>query len=59
MSNKSSKGFNGTPKAKERRKSAITRLEAQLKSGKKAASELLEADIKRINKELEVLKTRI
>jgi hypothetical protein len=68
MSNKSTKGFNGTPKARTRRNGVISRLEAQLKSGKKPAkkeagsskgmTELTELDTKRINKELEILKLR-
>jgi hypothetical protein len=67
MSNKSTKGFNGTPKARTRRSGVITRLEFQLKSGnkpskeenRKGMTELTDLDIKRINKELGVLKTRI
>jgi hypothetical protein len=59
MANGSQKKFNGTPKARTRRNLVITRLEAQLKSGKKSQGELVEADIKRINKELEVLKSRV
>lgn len=64
MSNKSTKGFNGTPKARTRRDGVISRLEAQLKSEKKPVkkgsgmTELVDADIKRIKKELDVLKSR-
>jgi hypothetical protein len=58
-------------KTVERRKKTIERLEKQLKSGKKPLrnergktelkkkTELSELDIKRISKELEILKTRI
>ena len=67
MSNKSTKKFNGTPKARTRRSGVIARLESQLKSGRKPSkeegskgmAELNEADIKRINKEIDILKTRI
>jgi hypothetical protein len=67
MSNKSTKEFNGTPKARTRRSGVIARLESQLKSGNKPSKEenrkvmveLTDFDTKRINKELEVLKTRI
>lgn len=68
MSNKSTKGFNGTPKARTRRNGVISRLEAQLKLEKKPAKkeagdnkgmvELTELDTKRIKKELEILKSR-
>lgn len=51
---------------KNRRKSALARLENQLESGVKrsigssiAVTELTESDIKRINKEILTLKTRI
>lgn len=67
MSNKSQKGFNGTPKARARRVNVISRLEAQVKSGMKPAKEngkmitvaLEEKDLNRIGKELETLKKRI
>jgi len=68
MANKSKKGYNGTPHAKERRTRVITRLEAQLKKGMRAPKKneqtlsdvpLMDKDIVRINKELEILKTRI
>jgi hypothetical protein len=64
MSNGTVKGFNGTPKARTRRTGVITRLEAQLKSGVKSVkgggtTELVDADVKRINKELSTLKERI
>jgi hypothetical protein len=65
MSNKSTKGYSGTPQAKSRRERVITRLETQLKAGTKPTSELgvsvplEDKDITRINKELVVLKTRI
>lgn len=53
-----------TPQAKLRRVDAIKRLKAQLESGKKRNKEnlivdLTDKDVKRINKELEILKTRI
>lgn len=62
--------WNKSSKAKERRRSTIKRLETQLESGRKTlptanlkagpvTGELTEKDINRINKELEVLKTRI
>jgi len=66
MANKSKKGFNGTPKARDRRSRVVTRLEAQLKSGvrsplrdEKFEVPLKESDIARIEKELSILKTRI
>jgi hypothetical protein len=68
MSNKSKKGFNGQPQAKDRRVNVISRLEAQLKRGMRPPKKgeqtlsdvpLLDADINRINKEIEILKTRI
>ena len=50
-------------KAKLRRKSALERLESQLKSGKKTyrfdSISLTEEDKKRIESEIETLKTRI
>lgn len=66
MSNKSQKGFNGTPKARTRRGNVIARLESQLKAGNKPSKEngkmitvsLEEKDINRIGKELETLKKR-
>ena len=64
MSNKSQKGFNGTPKARTRRVNVISRLEKQLKAGVKPEEgtnliTLDERDINRIGKELEILKKRI
>lgn len=68
MSNKSKKGFNGQPQARDRRQRVITRLEAQLKRGMKPPHKneqtvsdvpLLDKDIARIQKELSILKTRI
>ena len=68
MANKSKKGFNGTPKARDRRTRVIARLEAQLKRGMRAPKKgeqtisdipLMDTDIKRIQKELSILKTRI
>lgn len=55
--------FNKSAAAKERRKKVIVRLENQLVSGKKITKndtvELTTNDVKRINKELTVLKERI
>ena len=49
--------------AKSRRKSVIERLELQLKSGVKSTKDgvkpLSDSDIKRINQELSILKTRV
>ena len=68
MANKSKKGFNGTPQARTRRTRVIDRLEAQLKRGMRAPKKgeqtvsdvpLMDADIKRIETELSILKTRI
>jgi hypothetical protein len=67
MSNKSQKGFNGTPQARTRRGNVFSRLEKQLKAGMKPALKpatgidvpLEEQDIKRIGRELETLKKRI
>lgn len=67
MSNKSQKGFNGTPKARTRRVNVIARLESQLKAGTKPSKEngkmitvsLEEKDINRIGREMETLKKRI
>jgi hypothetical protein len=67
MANGSQKKFNGTPKARTRRTNVITRLETQLKTGNKPTKvegkvtnvPLDEQDIKRITKELTILKTRI
>ena len=68
MSNKSKKGFNGQPQAKDRRVNVISRLEVQLKKGMRPPKKdeqtlsdvpLLDVDINRIKKEIEVLKTRI
>lgn len=60
---------NMTVPAKERRRSVLTRLEAQLKSGRKPEKvdgksttnliQLGEKDIKRITKEMETLKNRV
>lgn len=55
--------FNKSIAAKKRRKKVIVRLENQLVSGKKTIKsdtvELTTNDVKRINKELTVLKERI
>ena len=64
MSNKSTKGYNGTPQAKQRRTDVIDRLEKQLKSNKSAGRDrkgetLNESEVKRINSELETLRTRL
>lgn len=72
MSNKSKKGFNGTPQARSRRERVVARLEAQLKLGTKQSLVTTEGgsatwqnipletkDVERIKKELEILKTRI
>ena len=68
MSNKSKKGFNGTPQARERRTLVVTRLEAQLKRGMRSPKKdeqtlsdvpLTDKDIERIKKELSILKNRI
>lgn len=68
MANKSKKGYNGTPHAKERRTRVIERLESQLKRGVKTPKKgqktddvplLTDSDVTRIKKELETLKTRI
>jgi hypothetical protein len=68
MSNRSKKGYSSQPQAKERRQRVITRLEAQLKRGVRPPTKneqtlsdvpLMDADIKRIEKELSILKTRI
>jgi len=62
--NKSTKHFNGTPQARVRRTNAMQRLEVQLKSGIKnyggnPTEPLTDDDVKRINKEIEIIKTRI
>lgn len=71
--NKSKKLYNGQQKAKQRRVSTIERLELQLKSGTKTEKvshltlsttganqiPLEEQDVKRIKRELSILKTRI
>jgi hypothetical protein len=66
--NKSKKGFNGTPQARDRRTNVIERLEKQLKRGMRTPKKteqtlsdipLMDADITRIQKELSILKTRI
>lgn len=65
MSNKSKKGYNGTPKAISRRKSALERLLVQLEEHKEIMKKSpddrvrTDEDIKRIEKEVGVLKTRI
>lgn len=69
MSNKSTKGYNGTPQAKTRRNTVIKALESQLKSGKKYEKvngkttnkkvDLTDSDKERISKELETLKSRL
>lgn len=58
--------WNKSSKTKQRRKSVIERLESQLKIGTKPAKKsqvrgipLTDSDIKRINKEIEILRTRI
>lgn len=66
--NKSKKGYNATPQAKNRRFGVIERLEKQLKRGMRPPKKdeqtisdvpLMDADIERIKKELSILKTRI
>lgn len=69
--NHSKKLYNGLEAVKTRRKAVITRLERQLAAGTKIVSkkapngvivsseELTESDIKRIKKELSVIKERI
>jgi hypothetical protein len=66
--NTSKKGFNGQPQARDRRTRVIARLEAQLKRGVKTPKKnqqtsdvplLTDADVKRIEKELSILKNRI
>jgi hypothetical protein len=69
--NKSKKLFNGQQKAKQRRESAIIRLQEQLKLGLKTVKDdfqeipgitahpLTESDITRIKKELSTLKSRV
>jgi hypothetical protein len=64
MSNGSLKGFKGDQKTRERRTRVMDRLESQLKSGVKTVkgggtAELVDGDVKRINKELSILKERI
>ena len=68
MANKSKKGFNGTPKARDRRTRVIARLETQLKRGMKSPKKsdqtisdipLTDSDVERIKKELSILKSRI
>ena len=63
MANKSKKGFNGTPQARNRRVRAIERLEKQLKRGMRPPKKneqtvsdvpLMDADITRIQKELSI-----
>jgi len=69
--NHSKKLYNGLEAVKKRRRAVITRLERQLAAGTKIVSkkapngvivsseELTESDIKRIKKELSVIKERI
>ena len=66
--NKSKKHYNGTPQAKSKRERVIERLETQLKKGMKPPKKtdqtisnilLTDKDVKRIEKELEILKQRI
>ena len=73
--NKSTKHFNGTPPARARRAKVLLRLEKQLKEGTKPSvteqikgrnkvvkSELVpltDDDVKRISKEIDIIKTRI
>jgi predicted phage-related endonuclease len=72
MSNKSKKGFNGTPQARERRTRVVTSLENQLRKNIKPALvttengsaiwttvQLEQNDTERIKKELSILKNRI
>jgi len=64
MSNKSKKGFNGQPQAKNRRIRVISYLESQLKTGKhttkdRSIVDLTSDDVERIKKELSTLKNRI
>jgi hypothetical protein len=64
MSNKSTKGYNGTIQAKQRRSNVITRLEAQLQSKRSLARDrkgepLSDGEEKRINRELDILRARI
>ena len=59
MANKSQKGFNGTPKAKARRVTEITRLEERLKTLSATKDETSENKISRIKAELSTLKSRI
>jgi hypothetical protein len=64
MSNKSKKGFNGQPQARDRRQRVISYLENQLKAGKhtikdNSVVELTDKDVERIKKELSTLKNRI
>lgn len=57
------KSYSRQPQAVARRKSALTRLEAQLKAGTKPVEgkqiPLTDDDRSRIEKEIEILKTRI
>lgn len=62
--NKSKKGYDGSPQAKERRAKVISRLETQLKNGMKPVDKdisvaLEDKDIKRIKKELGILQSRV
>ena len=57
------KKFKEDSKTKERRRKVVSRLEEQLKSGKKTVKrtteDLTPSDINRINKELEILSHRL
>lgn len=57
------KKFKEDSKTKERRRKVVSRLEEQLKSGKKTVKKTTEdltpSDINRINKELEILSHRL
>ncbi len=62
--NNSKKGYNGMSSVVERRKRVLDKLQNQLKSKKKTGKngeilDLTPKDIDRINKEIEILKTRI
>jgi hypothetical protein len=62
--NNSKKGYNGMGSVVERRKRVLDKLQNQLKSKKKTGKngeilDLTPKDIDRINKEIEILKTRI
>lgn len=65
MNKKNGVNYSMLPEARARRNSALIRLENQLKSGKKTEKKtglqisLTQGDIKRIEKEIAVLLTRI